>query len=175
MKIAIFFHIWKVNQWMNIYQEVHEALEKSSLSRVSDLMIDSFSNNGSLFEFPTLRMLHHFSKLYKDYFILYVHTKGVSKPGNTNVDLWRKDMIHNSIYNWDKNIEALNNYDTIGIRYRNKPSPHWSGNFWWARSDYIATLPDVEEAVQWRREIRFKAEAWVFSSNPRYLETCNVG
>ncbi|MBE3138202.1 MAG: hypothetical protein IMZ63_00120 [Actinobacteria bacterium] len=173
--IAVFFHIWKVNNWETIYREIYDAFKKSKLIEASNLMIDSFSNKSELYEFPTLRMLHYFSKLYKDYFILYVHTKGVSKPGNERMDSWRRDMIYNNIENWAKNIENLNNYDTIGIRYRNKPSPHWSGNFWWARSDYVATLPDVEESVQWRRDIRFKAEAWLFHNNPRYLEIHNVG
>ena len=34
----------------------------------------------------------------------------------------------------------LKQYHTAGVKLRMKPYPHYSGNFWWGRADYLATL-----------------------------------
>jgi len=36
----------------------------------------------------------------------------------------------------------LKQYNTAGAKLRMKPLPHYSGNFWWARADYLATLDE---------------------------------
>ena len=36
----------------------------------------------------------------------------------------------------------LKQYHTAGVKLRMKPYPHYSGNFWWGRADYLATLDE---------------------------------
>ena len=70
----------------------------------------------------------------------YIHSKGITSLSK-QTNRWRKLMEYGTIEKWKDNIDALeNNYDVSGIcwdRYAN----HFSGNFWWAKSSYIKTLP----------------------------------
>jgi hypothetical protein len=76
---------------------------------------------------------------------LYLHTKGITQT-NSNVENWRYLMEYFLIGKWRDCIQELNNHDTVGV---NKLGPkkdwhteHYSGNFWWATSDYFNKLPD---------------------------------
>jgi len=43
---------------------------------------------------------------------------------------------------WEDCIRYLNQYNTVGVKLRMKPFPHYSGNFWWANANYVATLDE---------------------------------
>jgi hypothetical protein len=55
----------------------------------------------------------------------------------------------------EKCIEKLNQgHTTVGILYSKSPTPHYSGNFWWAKTSYLRTLPylsmiSTHEAELW--------------------------
>jgi hypothetical protein len=130
----------------------------------------------TLFEFPTLDMLREFSRKNPGWKILYVHTKGISTPENQCVADWRKSMLHYTVAGHDSCIKLLEKYDTIGCNLREYCGfKHWQGNFWWATSDYIARLGHAEDIVfpeealkQWQP--RHKAEAWIFTGNPKAFQ-----
>ena len=77
----------------------------------------------------------------------YVHTKGIrffeSECENIKkcVISWINLMIHWNIINWRDASEKLLSHDTYGCELSTNPVPHYSGNFWWANSQYIRTLP----------------------------------
>lgn len=79
-------------------------------------------------------------------YILYLHSKGVSRPPwqFPGVASWRETMIYGlSVYRhvcWE---ELGRGVDAVGSYYRDLPRPHFSGNFWWARSSHIATLDRI--------------------------------
>ncbi len=80
--------------------------------------------------------------------ILYMHTKGVTYDHpvlNKNVKGWVRYLDLYTIGHWKECIEALQTYDTAGTMYSDVPMKHFSGNFWWANSDYIKTLPTLDK------------------------------
>ena len=75
--------------------------------------------------------------------VLYLHTKGVVGISTKNkIDWnWINEMLYCNCYNHNKITKLLVNYDTVGTRYTNKSiGPHYSGNFWWSKSEYIKHL-----------------------------------
>ena len=117
------------------------------------------SDNSGLFERPTLQLMHAFSKQNPGVKMLYLHTKGISYTPNTptyrNIQAWIAYMLH---FLLDKScLPLLDEYDTLGCNYYEGPYKHYSGNFWWIRSDYLATL-NLDRLVS-----RADAEWWCLS------------
>jgi hypothetical protein len=79
-------------------------------------------------------------------YIFYCCNAGVSHPPNHDLyPEWRRLMNYWSFTRWKDCVTALEEgYDTVGIEWQSDPVPHWSGNFWWATPEYIATLPPVQ-------------------------------
>lgn len=90
--------------------------------------------------------------------ILYAHTKGSSYPFNprmlpgknftvtqlkSHVACWVRYMDLFLIAKWKECVDILDTHDTCGIFMIEKEKVHYSGNFWWANSDYIKTLPYI--------------------------------
>jgi hypothetical protein len=114
--------------------------------------------------------------------VLYLHTKGISHFCGVRdqysdrkfraVNSWRHLMEAGCIDNWVKNVEKLNKYQVSGVNYCLDPWPHMSGNFWWARSDYISTLqhPTKDAFRKDSRDFgpveRMNFEKWVGMNNP---------
>ena len=92
----------------------------------------------------------------------YVHTKGVSHFGKetyNNVKDWRVMMEYFLIRKWVNCYKHLANNDIVGTNFTKghyfnfksgldlmfnlKVGPHFSGNFWWTRSDYVSTHPPI--------------------------------
>ena len=78
----------------------------------------------------------------------------------------------------DKHIECLeilNSVDIIGSDYRHHASDqnpdHFSGNFWWANSDYINTLS------VYHLKDKYDAEFWLFRNQPTFfhINKCPYG
>lgn len=80
--------------------------------------------------------------------ILYMHTKGVTYDHpilNRNVKAWVRYLDLWCIGYWKENIKALETHDTSGGFLYTGPMKHYSGNFWWANSDYIKTLSTLDK------------------------------
>jgi len=75
--------------------------------------------------------------------ILYIHTKGVTKPFDENVYDWRALIEYQLIAKHEKCIELLGSYDIVGVNYRAAPQPHYSGNYWWTTGTYFLKLPTI--------------------------------
>ncbi|MEM6504636.1 MAG: class I SAM-dependent methyltransferase [Planctomycetota bacterium] len=110
----------------------HEKIEMITVSQHSN---ESMSAN----------RIKRFAKKYRGY-ILYLHSKGVTKPEQTNIRSWVDCMEYFLIEKHDECIKALESYKACGIfpRKHFNDEPHFSGNFWWARNNYLATLPDCD-------------------------------
>jgi len=116
------------------------------------------------FEFPTLKILRDFS-VGRDFKAWYIHTKGVSRPGNKSIKNWRILMEYFIIDRYKHCIKVLDNNDACGIqchrgvlKTHHGSTLHFSGNFWWANSTYLCRLPKIED-LDWSN--RFDAEAWI--------------
>jgi len=84
---------------------------------------------------------------------LYLHTKGVGRHGGMkaeNIWWWRNWMEYNLMYRFRECITELNkpDVDLVGVAYREfQIGPHFSGNFWWMKGSYFATLPRKGETL----------------------------
>ena len=107
-------------------------------------------------EFTTLDLIEKDKQKFGDSdYILYIHTKGASKQDNQNVISWRHLMNYFNIEKV-KNVFKLfekTGYNTHGVHYISN-KPHYSGNFWWMRSDYAKTI-NIESV---NKSNRFNAE-----------------
>ena len=122
-------------------------------------------------ERQTMILLQETIKSYPDAYVLYYHTKGITSEFNhpdepdfkyKNVESWRHAMEYFNIECWEDCIqefsEGANN--VVGIFYvGDSGHPYkyfFSGNFWWAESTYLSTLPDIKE-----RDNRMGCELWI--------------
>jgi len=135
------------------------------LNEENKIKIVHFSDDPKLYEIETLNFIHTFSQLYNNIDLLYIHTKGISynEPHLVKCEeAWVDLMLYFLLL-----IKSLDSYDTIGCLYKQLPKPHFSGNFWWAKTNYIKTLPKMET------EIKTDAEFWLFTNKPNYKSMYN--
>jgi len=125
------------------------------------LRIIFHSTEITLYERPCLNHIKS-SSLNDDFIVFYLHSKGVSNKNINNSDYildWSNMMLYFLVERWKQFIKLLDNQVALGVNCRNvtdkvelsrnssytlksKSTWHFSGNFWWANSKYVATLPD---------------------------------
>lgn len=98
----------------------------------------------------TLDLIHKNSQNKRNSKILYMHSKGASYDNErrkTNpmctteiAKQWTNRMHEYLIDRHEICLQNLDQKETDGIDFQSKPLPHYSGNFWWANSNYIKTL-----------------------------------
>lgn len=104
--------------------------------------IAHYGDKGS--ELETLSLLHQFCHYNPSSKVLYFHDKGSLHHSTANAKFCT--MLNCYVLNTHC-IEALDSHDTCGWRISPIPYPHYSGNFWWARCDYVNKLIDPMAAV----------------------------
>jgi len=192
----LFFHIAAGKNWLNVVPEQLEQLKISKtpiqhlhigfLGNSTDLQvlqnllitvcvphsIDFVSENLHLYEFPTLELLWNFSKQNPDAQIIYIHNKCsfFHDPKDGVCYIWRQYMMHYLFFdNVILNLlpEPYMIAGSLGVYGDNPDHFYFGGNFWAARSNYIATLscpqPDATQD-------RFFAEQWVYSNITNRLQ-----
>lgn len=132
-------------------------------------IIVNYSFDLNLFENVTIRSLYQFSKMNPNCNVLYLHTKGVSYPKDhpfvPGIFSWIRFMLYSLVYKHQECLQMLNVYDTVGCNHRDttidqENPPHFSGNFWWATTDYISTLP-----IHYMKD-KYDAEFWLLRNKP---------
>lgn len=149
-----------------------------SFNLISDKYVIVDANDDiSKCEFPTLDLIWHDSKD-KDINILYLHTKGVTKPGISYVEDWTNYLSYFNINKWIERIKELEEFDCTGTDLKGnfedikfhpstwgygKAPMHYSGNFWWSKSSHIRTLPNPITWLPDSNFIRWRvmAEMWL--------------
>lgn len=154
-------------------------------------------------EGKTLSDIKEFCKtLPENVAIGYIHTKGITAfkflpPYGCNFEKykvyksWRHLLNKCVLEEWKDAHNHINNmgYDTSGAYLTKEPTLHYSGNFWWAQSNFINKLPDPADNTWWHDlksktsdhwlkhcPDRFKDEMWLCSSNGgEHIQTLNVG
>ncbi len=159
-----------------IINNVGTPINKNYDDKKIILINDPASNN--LFEMTTLNKLRDFSTNNPDMRVLYLHTKGVSHSKNYKaVNDWIDQMLYFLIEKHPICTEVLSRgFDTVGCNYlrdyRRSIPVHYSGNFWWASSKYLATLPKMHESTTNKTDTEF----WLCKNNPimYVMDTSNV-
>ena len=140
--------------------------------------ICNYSDNPALYEIPTINKIHQFSKENTNCNILYLHTKGISYDDNNQKENdWIDMMLYFLVEKFDLCLEKMNcgiqavgcNYYDEQMKIRNPK--HFSGNFWWADSQYISELPSLIEKTENINPT--DAEFWLCENNPSVYELHN--
>ena len=187
-RINIFFHVATINHYKSIVENTLELIHKSGLYdeceniflcivgnedlNISDPKIKKIHNpNIEHGEFFTLKILEDFCKE-NDSLVLYLHTKGVTTPGNKCIDDWRNYMLFFNVEKYKTCIDSLKENDTCGVDLVTTPTNHYSGNFWWSKSSHIKNLPKIEEinsdSFPTILTKRHNAEFWICISPGRF-------
>jgi hypothetical protein len=119
---------------------------------------------GAITEIPTMTALRKWAIEHPGFYLFYHHTKGVSTPNQA--DGWRRRMEHHNVWRWRDCVLALDKgHDACGCHWltpEQNPecikTPMFGGTFWWAKTEYIATLPPLPEPI-W--QLRYEAESWI--------------
>lgn len=166
--IYIFYHICSAN--MEIVTEQVEELIKSGLYTIADKifygcncsncdivlekymanyrkftpMPQAILPNNKTYENGTVNsMITHAKESTENFYALYIHTKGTSNLSEHQHD-WRRFMMYWLVRQHSLCIDILNRgFYTVGLSYTNSLGivpKHYSGNFYWADSEYLKTL-----------------------------------
>lgn len=138
----------------------------------------------NLFEGITLKQLHTAS-FEEDFYALYIHTKGIVPQASASISTWREILNYYLIEKWPHNVKLLNDFQVVAINDSHSAiSPIVSGNFFWARSDYIKTLSDPLKYTEYAKKTefdqmhlrRYAYELWILSKDPQvnYITNTNV-
>jgi len=188
-----YWHVYAKNNWLDVVMEqiyiicssgLYEKTEqitvgfigsKTSLEVFKRLMapyekvyVAYATENALYYEYPTLNMLKDDADAAKgEFYGYYFHTKGTSKPDDHSRP-WREYMNHYVLRLWNKSVEALDaGYETSGCNWivaKECWEHHYSGNFWWFRSNYIKVLPSL---LILQRTNRYEAEMWLGKAKPK--------
>lgn len=140
--------------------EYSEQLKKLIL----DNKITYILSNNDKSEVDTINIIYSFAIKFMyeriDYNILYLHSKGVTRPNLTKQMIgWMDYMEYFLIEEYERCLNILKDYRTCGVLYRNG-CRIYGGNFWWAKSSYIITLKPLFVNIN-----RFDCEHWLLNNN----------
>ncbi len=133
--------------------------------------IIQYSDNIHLYEIPTINFMRQFSINNPGINVLYLHTKGVSHNSTPNVIIdWTDFMLYSLTEYHDLCSLLLHTYDTVGCNYSSSPYPHYSGNFWWSKTDYIKSLKEIPINA-----LRHDCEWWILTQTQHFFVIHNTG
>lgn len=200
--IKIFLHIATFGEYQKIFDELFNYLKDSHLlNYTSELNVCIVGESvlsipktykeiqvkinpikvGQIneYEFPTLQFIE--DNIQEGDKILYLNGLGVTND-SIYKQSWRKYLSYFNIIKWEGCIKALDNgYDVCGVDWRTHPTPHYSGNFWWANASYLKTLPKIQTLNKENSPrvltLRHNAEMYIGMNpnvKPRVLHQSNI-
>lgn len=120
-------------------------------------------NTRPITEYATLQLIYDHA-LREDAHFLYMHAKGVTsyerhlRAGKfnefKNYFYWRKFLEWAVVERWQECNRLLENHDVVSANYAPWPMKHFSGNYWWSKSEYICTIPDIRNDDWWKGELQ---------------------
>jgi len=98
-----------------------------------------------------------------DFKLWYAHTKGASRPDDEHYRNWRAMLSHVVLKGFRHCLLALDDFDACGpnLMQNDRGEQRFDGDFFWANSGYVRTLPRVG-GLEWGD--RFDAENWLLRS-----------
>jgi hypothetical protein len=166
---------WREGRWRDLFKGSPDVEAKIRPVNLGHAGLLWWTKQAHTFEFPALEgawrhcsenktnraVLYLHTKvqsinsiLYTILMVLYLHTKGSTKKSWHSRDYdWRQLMSHFVIRRYSSCLANLQcGYSTCGsalqkAAYVSSPWMHYSGNFWWARCDYLSALPSPRPAL----------------------------
>lgn len=161
----------KVSAKVVIYNNSHKN---------DDNMLNGINSNNTITENVMMQTIYKDCQNEDDFQFLYIHTKGITsvdkhlKNGDAktfiNYYYWRKFLEWAVIERWQECVRLLDNYDIVGVNYFKEPSPHFSGNFWWANSSYVKSLPDPATTKWWKDLQSRTTDQWLKTAPDRFRD-----
>lgn len=108
--------------------------------------------------------------------VFYIHTKGVTKvPPSESVYWWNFYMEYFLVRQHARCTDLLATSDVVGLDFYAESMPHFSGNFWWARGDYLLSL--TPPALEPDKDRYVNTETWVCGASenktPRLVQVAH--
>lgn len=167
--------------------EIHCGINGSEESApMADLLLPAksaryFHGLRSCSENLTLDVLERWLPSHSGWHVLYFHAKGCTHSPGPVLDMrhrWRNCMMRHTVREWRQAVADMDaGFESVGCHWMTPPKTPagqfiWAGNFWWAKSDFLSTLPSI-----WKRariiesgidaaESRYEAEVWI-GNGPR--------
>ena len=163
---VIKFTILANEQQADLFKKLVSLYPKTEVTHINynfndeDLLLLNGATSGRYIgEHPTLRQLWEDS-LSDSFYIFYFHNKGSTAFPNMfkngadiqqfkNYHYWRKYLEWGCIEKWKDCVISLETCDASGVGFNNTPLPHFSGNFWWSKSEYIRKLDNIYDSAWW--------------------------
>lgn len=179
MNIYIFYHCTPINDYYERFLKTFDKIKQSGLLEKIDTLFISLNGESDLIfqldkkikilklsnrhpnESITTNYIREFCQKNPESKILYLHSKGVTKPNHEipQVNAWVDLMEYFLIENFQECLEDLNKeFYVVGTNYKNNPK-HFSGNFWWANANYISSLEECANEY-------YAPEMWHLSKCP---------
>ena len=99
--------------------------------------------------------------------MLYLHTKGASHTHpimKKNIGAWVRYLDLYTINKWEECLDGLEENDAAGGLYESSDPKHFSGNFFWANSEYIKSLPRINK---YNIDSYNRGEFWIISNTSK--------
>jgi len=153
--LKVFYHVACMGNWREVFAEQVSLLDSVGLTACGCVLGDpadvkevakyievlDSSKNLKRYEVITLQRAWKWAVAHPGGAVLYLHTKGVSAPQHAGKVAWRRLMDHHVIRRWEENLQQLRSHDLVGVCWEDDPRwPHFCGNFWMARCDWLARL-----------------------------------
>ena len=166
--VGFFYHISMMPGWELIVQEQLEVCKVANVEEVFSCVLGSKEDLARLvklaevigvrlvildhkesldyYERPTLREVWKWSKANPTGMVVYFHTKGVSNPADHHKRHWRRLMMKNVVWDWKECQRQAAVADVVGCAWQESADyPHFCGNIWVSRCDWLNKLQDPEE------------------------------
>ena len=99
------------------------------------------------------------------YYIYYFHTKGVTRGDNEYFINIRQNLLF-YLCQYEITLKVLRYFDAVGCDLSMFPKKHFSGNFWWSKSEHVETLDNVGDGY-------LAPEMYICSNaNNKYMSLC---
>lgn len=117
---------------------------------------------------PTINVLRLWCMANPDWLVCFFHIKGVTHPWDPLTTYWRGCMEKWVIGHWQTCVKDMGlGYDTVGAHWLTPEQypglvrhPFWGGQFFWAKSSFLAELPELPNAPACRDDW-FLSENWI--------------
>lgn len=151
----------------------------SQLSQVTPLLGEKakhVAHDDNMGRYERWTLEHLWQKAHESttpFYALYLHSKGISRP-ESKAQPWRHLMLHYLSQYWPLAISFLEQgWGSVGSNLHHWPSTHYSGNFWWVRSEAIQSLslpigPAYLDPEMWIGNISQKFPMATFYQHPQW-------